>query len=333
MRTVLLYNLNPEWSDSEQQTALQESLRLGYAIRRQGRSCVLQPASSPDLQEVLSLYDPSSTVVLNWCEELPGVERSEVKVAEILEELDFTFTGAEAAVLNLCYDKPMVKRMLRDAGVPTPDWAVYEDCCTDEWTCFPAIVKPSMEHCSLGMDSRSVVTDQASLKSQVRRILDEFRQPVLVEDFVDGREFHVPIWGNGALEMLPPVEMDFSQLSDVHDRVCSYAAKFEPDSDAYRMIRTVVPAKLSEDEMQELDSVCKEAYRIVGCRDYGRIDVRLRNGIFYVLDVNPNADISAEASIAVAAEKKGLCYGKLGSRIIELAAERHPVLGSSLVPA
>lgn len=325
LKAVLIYGINPDWSEAERIEAERESRRLGYAIRRQGRSLALSAVRSSDIAGVLDEYDPYKTLVLNWCEELPGETHSEMRVAEILEEKNFTFTGASSSALDLCYDKPRIKAMLRDSGVPTPDWAVFENTRTEQWACFPAIVKPSREHCSMGMDSRSVVVDPASLSEQVARILDEFHQPVLVEDFVDGREFHVSVWGNGKLEMLPPVEMDFSALTDVHDRVCSYAAKFAPDSDAYRMIKTVVPARLDKVEMQELDAVCKTAYRVGGCRDYGRIDVRMRDGVFYVLDVNPNADISADASMAVAAEKKGLCYGALGARLIELAAARHPV--------
>jgi D-alanine-D-alanine ligase len=210
------------------------------------------------------------------------------------------------------------------AGIPTPRWQVFLSASGIEWDSFPAIVKPACEHCSLGVDEGAVVMNADGLVRRVNYILREFNQPALVEDFIDGREFHVPLWGNDVVEVLPPVEMDFSALDDIHDRLCSYDAKFTPDSAAYREIKSFVPARLSTEEMETLHAVSRAAYQAVGCRDYGRIDVRVRDGIFYVLDVNPNADISADASLALAAEKAGYCYGAMGSRVLEFARERHP---------
>jgi len=129
--------------------------------------------------------------------------------------------------------------------------------------------------------------------------------------------------------MLPPAEMDYSSLDDIHDRLCTYDAKFLPGSPLYDGIKTLLPAPLSREESNALESACKDAYKALGCRDYGRIDARIRDGIVYVLDVNPNADISADASLACAAEVAGYSYGEAGSRIVRLAAHRHPVWGTS----
>lgn len=122
-----------------------------------------------------------------------------------------------------------------------------------------------------------------------------------------------------------PARRDDSALDNVCDRLCSYDAKFVPESAAYRKIKSWAPARLSAEEMSHLEAASKAAYQSLDCRDYGRIDVRLRDGVFYVLDVNPNADISSDASIALAAEKAGYCYGAMGSRMLEFALERHPL--------
>jgi D-alanine-D-alanine ligase len=135
------------------------------------------------------------------------------------------------------------------------------------------------------------------------------------------------MWGNGHVSMLPPVEMDFSAFSDVHDRLCTYDAKFNSGSSHYENIRTILPCSLTDAELADLERVCMAAYKAIGCRDYGRIDLRLRDGVFYVLDINPNPDISEDASMASAAELAGYTYGEMAEYLITLATKRHPVFG------
>jgi D-alanine-D-alanine ligase len=127
--------------------------------------------------------------------------------------------------------------------------------------------------------------------------------------------------------MLPPVEMEFSAFSDVRERLCSWDAKFTPGSRHYTEIRTVAPAPLTTEELRLLEKVSRTAYRAMGIRDYARFDFRLRDGVFYLLDPNPNPDISSDASLALMAELSGHSYGQMGSRLIHLAAKRHPVFG------
>ena len=112
---------------------------------------------------------------------------------------------------------------------------------TDGWDTFPAIVKPSGEHCSMGVDEGAVVSDAAELRQRVSYVLDTFHQPALIEEFIDGREFHVALWGNQHLEMLPPVEMDFSAFDDIHQRLCSHEAKFAPTPRPTRRSRATSP--------------------------------------------------------------------------------------------
>ena len=321
---VLVYELDPSWSATEQEQADRESRRLGHAMRRQGHSVGMLPVRDADLRGALSSYDPADVLVFNWCESVPGIERSEALVAETLEKMRFTYTGATSQALKLCYDKGRAKRRLDSRGVPTPEWRLLNSPrAAQGWGFFPAIVKPAYEHCSVGVDQGAVVSSPAELRERTAYVLDTFHQPALVEDFIDGREFHVALWGNQVVEMLPPVEMDFSSFDDIHKRLCSRDAKFDPESEAYRKIKTYVPARLTAEEMKQLETVSKAAYQALECRDYGRVDVRLRNGVFYILDVNPNADISVDASLALAAEKAGYCYGRFGSRVVDMAAERH----------
>jgi D-alanine-D-alanine ligase len=122
--------------------------------------------------------------------------------------------------------------------------------------------------------------------------------------------------------MLPPAEMDFSAFADVRDRLCTLESKTDPASIHYNQIKLRLPAPLDDDEYRRLEQISRAAYRAVGCRDYARIDIRLRDSTFYVLDVNPNADISYQGSLACAGAVAGYSYGAVGSHLINLAARR-----------
>jgi len=324
---VLLYNVDPDWAPAEREEVIHLSTHLGHALIEVGYPTVLAPLVDGDIAGRLEAFDPSGHIIFNWCESVPGVEHSEWLVAQKLEMLGYTFTGAGSEALALAQDKFRVKVLLDQAGISTPDWRMFRAGESVRWDRFPAIIKPVNEHCSAGITRDSVVLNEADLVRRVPLILEQYRQPAIVEDFIDGREFHVSVWGNEELTVLPVAEMDFSFFGDVQDRLCTYESKFVPGSGHYEKIETRLPAPLSPPEQAALEKVCCDAYRALGCRDYARMDIRLRDSIFYVLDVNPNADISHDASMACAAEEAGLSYGQMGGMIVRMAARRHPVFG------
>lgn len=322
---LLLYNLDHSWLPHERQESLDEAAKLATGLREMGHAVTSVEINDPDLKTPLSKFHPDDFVVFNWCEGVPGIPWSDALVAETLETLNFAYTGAPSPVLRLCQDKLQVKRLLDQRHVPTPRWRSYTSPACDDWEGFPAIVKPSQEHCSFGVTTEAVVLDRAELRRRIEFVLDEFHQPALVEDFIDGRELHISLWGNGAIQMLPPAEMDFADFDNVRDRLCTFESKFNPDSRHYKHIGLHLPAVLSESEYARLERTALAAYRAANCRDYARLDVRLRDGVFHVLDVNPNADLSSVSSTAYAAEEAGYSFGAMGSRLINLAAKRHRV--------
>ena len=319
---LLLYDLDRTWTSDETHEVMVYTNRLESAMREVGHPVTSVPIDDTDLTTPLCQYSPEEYTVLNWCEGVPGIPHSSDLLAQTLESLNFTYTGSTPQVLALSEDKREVKTLLDARNVPTPRWRIYESAQPDGWGRFPAIVKPAQEHCSLGVTSEAVVMTPGELCARIAYVLDTFHQPALVEDFVDGREFHVSLWGNGAIQMLPPAEMDFSAFSDVHDRLCTYDSKFNPSSVHYNQIKLQLPAPLTPDEYRRLEQISMAAYRAVGCRDYARLDIRLRDGIFYVLDVNPNADISFDASLAYSADAAGYSYGAMGSHLVNLALHR-----------
>ncbi len=321
---LLLYNLDHSWAVEERAVQAREIELLRSSLEQLGHPVTLLEIAGSTLLERLADFPAENWIVMNLCEEIPGFPHSEAEAAMVLEKRNMTYTGAHPDTLSSCENKRLVKETLDAHGLPTPAWAIYERPWAGDWHRFPAIVKPAFEHCSLGITSESIVLNRHELERQIEHVLRCFNEPVIVEDFIDGREFHVSLIGNRSPWMLPPAEMDFSRCVDIHDRLCTYEAKFCPGSKQYEIISTIIPAVLTPAQRRELKRCCLRCYRLFGCRDYARLDIRLRDGVFYILDINPNPDISSDASTACAAEQIGLSYGELGSRLVRLAASRHP---------
>ena len=326
---LLLHNLNPEWTPEERRESEQDVATLGQAVNKLGHPLEVVALEDERLDERLRPFDPRDHIVFNWCEELPGIPHSEPQVAAEMERLGFVFTGSSCAALALCQDKPRVKRLLEAADIPTPRWRVFAAPDVGAWDIFPAIVKTAHEHCSIGISEESIVVSAAELETRVAYILETHRQPALVEEFINGREFHQAAWGNGRVSVLPATEMDYGDLTDIRDRLFTYEAKYVPGSRLYKKIELCVPAELDTPAQAELERIVLATYRATGCRDYGRVDVRYLNGVFYVIDVNPNPDINPLTSMIYAAAEIGYSYGEMGSRIVNLAAARHPVFRES----
>ncbi len=325
---LLLYNLDHTWALEEIQDSLDDVSQLESALREQGHPVTPVPVYDADLVSALDEYHPQELVVFNWCEGVPGVPHSDALVAETLETLNFAYTGSSPQVLALSQDKQQVKELLDRHHIPTPEWQVYASPELDGWEHFPAIVKPAQEHCSFGITPEAVVMTPDELHDRVTFVLATFHQPALVETFISGPEFHVTLLGNAPPQVLPPVEIDFSEFSDVRDQICAYDFKYVPGSIHYEKTY-LVSAELSEDEQRLLEQTSRLAYQTIGCRDYARLDIRLQDGVFYVLDVNPNAGFSQGGSLSFAAQMAGYSYGQLGSHLVNLAAQRHAVLGNA----
>jgi len=325
---LLLSDLDPAWPQADIGLALEVGEVLTKAIQAAGHSVVLTHLQDGNLADLLGEFNPHEMVVFNWCEDVPGIPRSSWMVARELERQGFTFTGADSPSLVLSQDKRQVQQRLKEACIPTPIWRVFDSASQVNWHLFPAIVKPAFEHCGLGIERESVVLSHAELVRRVGYVVETFQQPVLVEEFIDGREFHVGVVGNRDPQMLPPAEIDFSIFDDIHDRLCSYDANFNPASLAYQNTWARLPVEFSPEDLHRMKQAVVGAYRATSCRDYARMDLRMRDGIFYILDVNHNADICPENSLIRAAELVGYPYGQFGSLLVNLAAERHPVFGN-----
>lgn len=327
---IVLFNINPSWAEQDRQECLEATHLLTNALARVGHPVVEVCLQSAELKSLLECYDPAEYIIFNWCEELPGISRSEYMVAKILEQMGFTYTGSNSRTLAISQDKRWVKRILQRQQINVPTWKIFSSTRRINWSWYPAIVKLAYEHCSYGITRESVVQSEAELHQRVQYVISQLHQPALVEEFIDGREYHVSVIGNEEVHILPPAEIDYSSFQDIHDRICTYEANFNKQSLAYKLTQPKLPAQLSDDEAHGIEKMAISAYRALNCRDYARMDIRLRNGEFYLLDVNPNPDISSDTSLALGAKLVGLPYGKLISHIINMAARRHPLFGSQI---
>ncbi len=331
LKVVVLYNLDPAWDKNEIRDARKSNRVLFESLKNEGIETYLEELNNPHIERILDKYNPDNTIVFNLCETLPGIPHSEKRVVQTIENLGFTYTGNTPEILELSYDKFRVKEILASLGVMVPQGAILDPEEAFTWNIFPAIVKPSHEHCSLTITEKSVVYDTSSLRDQIILVNTELDQPALVEDFIDGREFFVPVWNNDPPEILPVVEMNFSNFTEARKRLCTYDSKFVPGSDHYEKIETLVPAPLQPKLLRKLEKTALKVWEGFGCLDYARLDFRLRNDEFFLLDINPNNDISFNASFALAAEMTSCSYSQMVKRIVMMAAERHPVYGEKIL--
>lgn len=190
---------------------------------------------------------------------------------------------------------------------------------------YPLIVKPAREDASSGVDKEAVVYDLEQLENRIEHVFKEYGVPILVEEFIEGKELHVAVLGNDPPQVLPMIEFDFSDLPSDFPPIISYAAKWDPLKEEYHQIHTNCPAELPKRTVKRIAERVLDAYKVTYCRDYARLDVRLsKDNRIYVLEVNPNPDLTEGVSFMESAEKAGYSFSQTLRMIVEYAlARRH----------
>ncbi|HEX5971089.1 MAG TPA: ATP-grasp domain-containing protein, partial [Gemmatimonadaceae bacterium] len=269
-------------------------------------------------------------LVINITESFGGKSAMESNVAALLNLLGLRYTGSSPAGLIMAGDKTLTKKVLSFHGIRTPEFAtVYRGAL--DWAgdiAFPLIVKPPQEDASLGITSASVVHDLRDLFQRIDELQTEYQQPVLVEQFVEGREFYVGVLGNASARALPIIELDFTGFPADEPKIASWAAKWGDEGDArgaaYEGTRSVFPADVPAELERRIKDVAIEAFQALRLRDYGRIDLRVTAAEeIFVIEVNPNCYLERQGEFARAAEAAGLPHDELVGRIVELAQARY----------
>ena len=331
MRVAVLYNdeSNLAHGDARDKLAVEGVVKCAHAIaqacRANGWQTLTLAAARDPAKLVEGLRAAGADVVFNLVESVEGEARLEAAVAWLLELAKVPYTGCPPLAMSLGLNKPLTKAILRDAGVRVARGAVLtrgDEPLGD--MPFPWIVKPSREDASHGITVASLVHDEAAARRQVREVIATYAQPAIVEEFLSGRELNLSVLGAGEnARVLSPAEIDFSGLPAGHPQLITYEAKWDEESEVCRGTPSVAARDLSPALAAELETTALAAYRAIGLRDYGRIDMRLdSSGHPVVLEVNPNPDLSPDAGLAKAAARSGLAYEALIREIAEAAAMR-----------
>ena len=288
-----------------------------------------------DESAYIRFLEAQPDIVFNIAEGLRGPYR-EAFIPSILEFLQIPYTGSGPLTLSICLDKPLTKQVLGYHGVPTPEFQVASTVGEVEdvvkgWAFYPCIVKPVHEGSSIGVWNDSVAEDPLQLSERLRRAISRYGQPAMVERLLPGREFTVGILGNGRqARPLPLIEIRFDNLPEGSKPIYSYEAKWIWDTPARPLDIFDCPAQVDEGLSRSIEEVALAAYRILGCRDWARIDIRLdERGIPNILEVNPLPGILPDprdnSCMPKAARAAGMEYDDLILNVLEIACRRYGI--------
>jgi len=283
--------------------------------------------TSGDTNQLIGkLREEKPDLIFNLCESIEGDSFQEMNVAGLYELLRLQYTGGNPLTLGSCLNKVRTKEILTYHKINVPTYRVFNspDEVSRKKIGFPAIAKPIHEDASIGISNSSVVYDREHLQTLLSDMIKKFKQAILVEQFIDGKEFNVAIVGNDEVVALPVSEIDFSTMPQGYQHIVSYEAKWVPDSTEYKSTVPVCPAKISRRLEQKLQNTAIRAYQAIGCRDYARVDMRAdKTGNVFVLEVNPNPDLSPSGSgFARSAGAFGWTYAQLINNIVQSAFKR-----------
>jgi D-alanine-D-alanine ligase len=312
-----------EWDSEDTILAVKTALERHHTV-------TLIEADEEAYQKLLQIQP---AIVFNIAEGLRGPSR-EAQIPAMLEMLGIPYTGSDPLTLGICLDKSRAKEILSHNSIPTPPFKVVNSIqeLSNLSITFPCIVKPLHEGSSKGVLDSSVVRSSAELQQQVKRILDEYAEPALVETFLSGREFTVALLGNDDdVRVLPIIEIRFDLLPNGANPIYSFEAKWEWDTLDHPLGQMYTcPAKIDPMLENKIKEVCLKAYKVLRCRDWCRIDVRLdENGVPNIIELNPLPGIlpnpDDHSAFPMAARNAGLGYESMLNEVLNLAIKRHRI--------
>jgi D-alanine-D-alanine ligase len=262
-------------------------------------------------------------VIFNLCEGYQGEAIHEMHLAGLWEILGIPYTGNNPLTLGLAQNKVLTKKLLESKKIPTPMYQVFTKSPKNFYIDFPVIAKPACEDASLGIFTDAIIYDFDQLLDRVNHLLEKYKQPILVEKYIEGREFNISILGNSPAKVLPISEINFDNLEPDEPRITSYEAKWLPSHPLYQKTPAVCPAMVDVELQHRLQDIAMQVFLLLNGRDYGRVDVRVdASEKIFVLEYNPNPDISTHAGFARALRAAGIEYHEFINHLLEQAMGR-----------
>ncbi len=261
-------------------------------------------------------------LVFNLCNGIQGTSKL-AQLPALLEFANIPYTGSSILGHTLAINKIYSSSIFKATNIPTPKFIpIYHVNQFNSLEIeFPILVKPSDEGSSRGIHQDSLVFDMDSLIKKVSEELQIYNPPIMLNEYIEGREFSIGIIGNGEdITVLPIQEVDLSNLPDGFKKFYSFEVK------AYHKDKTVyhIPPKLTEEESELLINTAKKAYRVLGLRDYARVDIILKDGVGYVLEINSLPGLmKGKSSLYRMAEATDLGYEGLIFKIVDTALKRY----------
>lgn len=303
---------------------------IAGAIARNGYEVCLIEA---DRNIIKRINQAKPDIVFNIAEGLHGTNR-ESEIPAILDSLGVPYTGSGVNALALALNKALAKSLFIQHEIPTPSFQVFNDTKTPIRSDlrFPMIVKPNCEGSGKGITTDSVVHDRAQLYEQISRIIMTYKQDVLVEEFIEGKELTVAVIGNGDFIELPILEIDFSDCKESGEYFYSWRMKeYQGNRDMGLIPKFYCPARIDDSALvAKINAIARSAHTALGCNDISRVDIRLsQDARAYVLEVNPLPGLDpTESNLPIITTAGGIGYERLVATIVELAIKRYKDMAS-----
>jgi len=331
-RVGFAYNARPDVSSlSSSSVALEyDEIETIEAIRNALRSLGLEVELMPVNQNFIEFLKTHPVdFVFNIAEGIRGESR-ESHIPAILEMLGIPYSGSGVLTQALTLSKGRTKEILGYYHIPTPKYQLFRtpNDHLAPFLKFPLIVKPDAQGSSAGIINDSVVHDMDALRIQVRRILNEFGDPVLIEEYLPGKEFTVGIIGNDPPIVLPIIEVSFNHLPPGFAKIDSYESKWSFDVPGMGVNPLTCPAKISRRLQRRIEKIALDAYRVLDCVDFCRMDIRLNKfGVPNILEINAlpglNPNPEFHSRFPYACEAAGLTYNEMILTILNAALKRY----------
>lgn len=329
---------DPTREASQVETVAEELDTIAAALRGAGKHVALVNIRD-DVGRILGAIEAHRPdAIMNLVDFFGDDPAYEAHVPALFELLGVAYTGARPAALARCQHKHRAKALLAQAGLPTAPYRVVSGRVGDDRAPrdlalrYPLIVKPALEDASVGIDLEAVVRDREALDARVEQTLARHhRMPVIIEEYIDGREIHCAVLGNDPPEALPLFEMEFSDRvgadGEALPKIITFRAKWDPTSKDFYAMDSRCPAEGLEPEVvAHIQDVALRAYRVMGCRDYARVDMRVdaSTGDPFILEVNPNPDLADGGAFMQCAVASGRTFAGTVNTIADLALARAP---------